>query len=925
MTLLHPEMLMLGILALPFLRRSYWRRPGILVLRLLVLFALLLVLAEPEQQGREEGRDLILVLDRSQSMPASALQQAREVSQTLIAKKEAWDRVGLMTFGRKPKVERVQDAGFRWSDPIKSIDDDATDLARALDRAQDMVPPGKPASILLFTDGEYTGVDPIASAYRARRRGIRIDVLPAESRGLFDTAIEEFGLPGEVAIQEPFRFSAWIRADKPGKTSFRLLRNGKAFASGSTELRRGLNRLVFRDRLSEPGLVEYSLQIQNPQDQVPENDRARAVLRVRGAFRVLCLSPGGREGRLSRSLRASGLEVAIADPKSLHLSLARLTGFRAVILENVPAEDLSPGSLVNLARYVRHLGGGLLMTGGQASFGRGGYHRSAVEEALPVTMEIRKEQRRYAVAMSIALDRSGSMARPIATGQTKMEMANLGTMAAIDLLGSQDSISVLAVDSAPHVVLEQQQVEDAAALSEKVGRIESMGGGIYVYEALRAAAEQIRKAPQGSKHILLFSDAADSEQPGDSENFVRLLYKGGVTLSVIGLGTKRDKDAALLETLAKLGGGRCTFVDDAMELERAFATETIQMARSSTVEETTRIQTLPSLLAIGRLEKLSYPPLGGYSIAYSSPRAEVALLSMDDQKAPLLSFWQHGVGRSAAFLGEADGKLSGGLAQWKGYGDFFATLVRWVAGSEARDEVFAEIHREGHEAVIDIEVEKGRAGFLGQLELRLLDAQGKEGTLLLRRIDALRVQARFPLSRSGHYLPSLKVGKDRFLRLPPIALPYSPEFEPRADPRAARRVLRDITELTGGQLLPSTDQILAGTREGPGRQSLTIPLLLLTLLFFLFEIAVRRLDLGVPAPLIRAVQALHARSKRLLQRRRKERVIPSEASETTSSPTNVSDSPERSSQEEASKPEDSEIQEGPGMAHLLDEIKRRRR
>ena len=43
----------------------------------------------------------------------------------------------------------------------------------------------------------------------------------------------------------------------------------------------------------------------------------------------------------------------------------------------------------------------------------------------------------------------------------------------------------------------------------------------------------------------------------------------------------------------------------------------------------------------------------------------------------MFSFQHAGLGRAAAFLGEADGELSGDLASWEGYGDFFGTVVRW--------------------------------------------------------------------------------------------------------------------------------------------------------------------------------------------------------------------------------------------------------
>ena len=41
----------------------------------------------------------------------------------------------------------------------------------------------------------------------------------------------------------------------------------------------------------------------------------------------------------------------------------------------------------------RDLGIGLGMIGGELSFGAGGYYRSPIEEALPVTMDLKKDQR----------------------------------------------------------------------------------------------------------------------------------------------------------------------------------------------------------------------------------------------------------------------------------------------------------------------------------------------------------------------------------------------------------------------------------------------------------------------------------------------------------------------------------------------------
>jgi hypothetical protein len=110
----------------------------------------------------------------------------------------------------------------------------------------------------------------------------------------------------------------------------------------------------------------------------------------------------------------------------------------------------------------------------------------------------------------VALDRSGSMAAGVEGGKTKMDLANLGTMEVLKLLSDQDEMAVIAVDSAPHIVVNRSPVSRVRSSQEsRILGIQSMGGGIFIYEALKAASLQMVGAETGVKHILLFADAAD--------------------------------------------------------------------------------------------------------------------------------------------------------------------------------------------------------------------------------------------------------------------------------------------------------------------------------------------------------------------------------------------------------------------------------
>jgi hypothetical protein len=59
----------------------------------------------------------------------------------------------------------------------------------------------------------------------------------------------------------------------------------------------------------------------------------------------------------------------------------------------VNARDLSQRKMETLQSYVRDLGGGLVVVGGPESFGMGGYYKTPLEEALPVDMQIKDQER----------------------------------------------------------------------------------------------------------------------------------------------------------------------------------------------------------------------------------------------------------------------------------------------------------------------------------------------------------------------------------------------------------------------------------------------------------------------------------------------------------------------------------------------------
>ena len=844
MGLLFPELLVLVIPA----GLAWWAtrggpKPGMAV-RGLVLLLVVFALSAPFLQRKSKGRDIIIVVDQSRSMPAGSSEQAAELIELVEDGRGAGDRVGIVLVGSKPVVERAPSAEARFNGFTRDVKADGSDLAGGIETALSLIPEGRGGRILLLSDGEATGREPAAAARRAAARDIPVHVRILERPAGDDVRVAQLDLPGRVDEHEPFQFTGWVHADAPVTAKYTLLRDGEVLSTGEKDFVPGANRLLFRDRLDHAHVAVYELRLEpEVRDRVPENDVGVGAVKVEGSRRVLLINEG-EESPLSRGLRKGGIDLQVVSAENAPLTPVGLTGYRAVLVENVDANRLGFQGMDALNDYVITRGGGLLLTGGMASFGVGGYHESILDPLLPVTMELRQEHRKMAMAMSVVLDRSGSMSMTVGDGSTtKMDLANQGTAAAIRLLSPMDSISVIAVDTAPHVFIKQQPAEDKDALASQA-RIQSEGGGIYVRSGLQAAYNELKDAPQANRHVILFSDAADSEEQEGVPALLKKMEAENITVSVIALGTPGDPDADFLKQTAKQGSGEAYFTTNASELPRLFAMDTVVAARSAFVDVPSATRVEPGMVGIGTMAG-SFPTVGGYNLTYLAPGATQGVVTTDENAAPLFAFHSVGTGRVAAYTGQIGGTYGAGVVRWSGFSRFFVTTTRWLAAQEEPTDWYTSVRREGGEAVVAVE-SVGGVAVPHELVANLLHPDGTPQQVVLSRVSETAFEARVPLDLQGVTLGTITMSEDgaedRVLHLPPMALPYSPEFEAVAEGKGDKD-LRQVARLSAGRVNAGVSELYEGESEAVGGRVITRELALLAVLLMLFEIAFRRLQL----------------------------------------------------------------------------------
>lgn len=783
-------------------------------LRLTILVLATLLLVRPEWRRTTPGTDLWVVWDVSASAADTLEPHRAEYEKLLRSKMSQDDRLMWMDYAEDSSVRDVA------ANIIYGAGRNATRTAQAVRDALSRMSPDRNNRVLVVTDGYAT--EPVGPLREALVTGaVRLDCRIVSPVRDGDAAVTGVDAPMRVRVREPFVLNATV-AGPDGDLPYAVLRDGKVLHRGVTKVSGGRGHIAVSDRLPMSGSSRYAVRVEMPRDPAPGNDTREIWVEAAGEQRVLLITAYDNDP-LVGVLTGRGFAVEVCrDPSTLHAG--RLSGARAVILNNVPASIFPQGMAEALAFYVREQGGGLMMIGGQNSFASGAWWGSALDPVLPVSMELKDETRRSMVNIAISLDRSGSMGASVGA-MTKMDLADAGAAAAVKLLGAQDRVLIHAVDSEAHEIVPLTPVgPNRDAIINQVLKIESTGGGIFVNTALREAWAKLKGAPGGRKHIILFADACDAEDadaPGSWKSIVPEIVKGGGTVSTIGMGAETDPDAQYLKDIAKLGGGRAFFNADPNSLPALFSQEAVSVARSAFIEEKTGVKGTAAWLEVSPGSPSWLSAVNGYNLCYTRPEAFSDAVTTDEYSAPLVAHMRVGSGRSAVVTFPLGGEYSALARNWPGYGDLVQTLVRWLENPVQLDGLAVRADMDGERLAVELRYADKAGAYdwttaFSKTPPRLLIAQGD---------DAKGRDVVWEKIRPGLYRTTLNLRDSHPVRgavqlsLPgakPVraALPFGPlavqsGVELQSDP-ARPEELRALAASTGGRELLNLERAWEG-------------------------------------------------------------------------------------------------------------------
>jgi uncharacterized membrane protein len=772
--------------------------------RFLAVASLALALSGVRWVRISEELAVVFVLDRSRSISAEesrrALDWVRETAKGAGAK----ESVGLVAFGREASVEASPGPGLDV-DKIRSVvSPDGTDIACAIRLAAAACPDGAQKRIVLLTDGNENAGDAGAEALAARARGAEVWTVPLGRADATEVRVERVHVPPRLSPKEPYEITVIVTSSSDVEATFRILKNRQPLEPVTRPLKKGTWPVTFTHKVSEDeagSALDFEVQIAVPDgaDTWRENNVGLGHARVQGPPRILYLEgKSGEEEALAGCLRDAGLAVDVKGPAGAPLSLAEMDAYDAILLCDIHSRQLSKGQHEALRQYVHSLGGGLVMIGGDGSFGAGVWQDTAVEKALPVYADVRHFKHLASLAMVIVIDSSGSMSAQTADGRTKLALAGEAAAEVVRAMNARDELGVATVDTAVTWVQKLAPIRDKKGMANEVSSLQQGGGGIYCNIALRAADEEIRKAKSSMRHVVLFSDSADSEEKEGCEPIVERWVRDGITCSVVAIGNPTDGDAPWLESIARLGNGRYYITNDAMDLPRIFSEEAVLAARSVLVEEEFEPLFLRPAQMMDGIDWALAPKLRGYVATVPKERAEVHLEGLNGD--PLLAKWQYGLGRSVAFTSDAKPRWALHWVNWPGYRALWPQLVRWVMRRPDPGAFSVAASASAGRARVSVDAVGANGRFRDFLKLRAYVA-GPAATSLelpLKQTGPGRYEAVFDAADTGSWFVTIaeeEPGGWTPRSGVPILIPYPAEFRASAPDRA---LLSRIAAGSGG-------------------------------------------------------------------------------------------------------------------------------
>lgn len=787
----------------------FWKRAGSFGFRVLGIAALIFALCRPFSFSSSDQMHVVFLVDVSQSIDiAASIEATREIEKS-IQKLGPTDSNSVFAMGDDLRSFKSAAELRTWLESWaeQGIDDEfrsATRLADSLLKSRLSFPAGKVKRIVMFSDGQDTEGFLGEAIRQLKEEDVDLRFQTIDSLAKAEAAIVALKPSTTRAFSgEVVRMAVDVSSNQAIKGELRLVHRGVVVQRQPVELVatngaiKRTNRFVFDVDMITPGDSKWTAELVAEDDYFPINNQRTCTVTVAGKPRILVLHQEEKEMRpFTRAMEKQDVVLEVRGKFGLPDTIQGMLAFDAIVLADFPATAMTPRQMNLLNRYVKDFGGGLAMLGSENSFGLGGYHRTPVEEVLPLVSRFEKEKEKPSLAMVLVIDKSGSMdGLPIA-------LARQAAIAAVELLGPRDQIGVVAFDSSPFIVSEMRSAIESDVIAAEIQSMDA-GGGTNMYPAMIVGKEMLENAPAKIRHMICLSDG--QTQDADHAGLVQAMIDSGITVSTVALG---DADRQLMANIAEIGRGRYYETNDPANVPQIFTKETMQASKSAIKEDLFGSVQTGDHRALAGFTEAELPFTLGFVMTQQKPTAQLLLVT--ETGDPLLAMSRFGLGTGMAYTSDLGERWGGEWLAWDSVGKFWGQVLRAIARKSDDEgiQVSQQVVKGNWLLNIIRTDQTGQLQSKVEWELASLDEQGELTEIEVREVGLGQYQASVPIKQSSNMTLRLRDPAGDKLKVLHYDRPYPVEYSLAGKPVPEMKELATI----------SPDKIRSGVTPQPVRK-----------------------------------------------------------------------------------------------------------
>ena len=799
-----PLALAIAIVGRAMARPALRRHVAELGLRCLALLMLVIAVAQPVWQRGASESALAVLVDVSDSITPSARAVEASWLQRATATASSTAPVSVIAFAGTAAVTML----YRPVDHPTALallhsraDGGRTDLAGALRFATGVVPAG--SRLLLLSDGVQTVGDAAAGVPDLTAHHLSLDTVLLDRPGS-DVAVTRLVLPPAVPTGAALPLQVTVHSTRAVTATLTLHIDGRTVGRQTLALQVGDDPYQIDLPAQAAGWHVVRASISAPDDAEPRNDVLAAATEVTPAPRVLLVTQRPSDAAALAQLTAAALNVVALPPGHMPVSVAVLSPYAEVVLDDLPAAALDGAQVAALNDAVRRQGTGLFVLGGMRSLTQGHYSQSALERLLPVLSDTPASLQDGNVALQLVLDRSGSMDN-LAGDVPKIVMSWAAALLAADFaVQHTDSLGILDFDQVSHILVPMGKVGavDRPHIDRTINGMFS-DGGTNIYQALRMGIAQVSRSAAPYHHIILMTDGMSD--PANYQPLLTQAQQRKITISTVALGP--DADVGLLRSISSSGKGRFYYTTNAQDLPRIFAEEARLAAGSAAVTGDVAVHIAANSPTVRSLGAAPLPHLTGYIATVLKPGAVDDLeTSVHARKPdPVLARWQYGLGRVLVWTPGLENTWS---AAWRrAEPAFWSDALHWTlrGPTVAADTPILDGVPAPDGIRIDTLTNSGTPIELQRLSIGVRTPGGAVTHPLVTQTGPGLYRAPYQFTATGVYTVTVRsLTSDGSPTQALLAVPYSREYLPMPSNAS---LLSALSTTTAGKALREPDQL----------------------------------------------------------------------------------------------------------------------